>query len=669
MIIMEMIEMKKFIKKKIKDSLNKFDVKFERKNDLLIFKTKNKSLFKKYILIKNIKNKKRLEVPIENFKAEISDYELLDIEDSDFPKRSGFYNVYLKTNLGKYEVLRHLKLGSDYENLYINKDKHYILRTFNTYKGYSSLYIEKFDFKPEIIKINSIDDYFAIEGKIDFYNNIKFDSFNILLRSNTYESEPFKCELKIKNSNSYKFSTKIKLNPLRLFNCTLNIVVQLLKDNEVLYESFLYGTELKYDKYEDYILTHKMYHDYDLVLYCSTKLSSLNVQLKGCSEKEYHKRFRNATMKTLLEEFCKNLKFSENRIFFESFHGKKYAGQPKYIYEKMLELGYDKYYEFIWSYSGYLEIPGNPLIVQRGSKYYNDILSSSKYWINNISFPIDKGSDSIYIQTMHGAPFKFGGADIFDDNCIRGKVLTESKYWDYLITQNDHARDTFRRAFQYTNKILNIGYPANDIFYNSDLKKIRTELKNKLKLDNVGNRKIILYTPTFRDYEKDEDENMHFNMFLDLNRLYDELSDEYVILLRLHYIFQDNLGDLNTKYDNFVFDFSDYDEITDLLIVSDILITDYSSVLFDFGHTKKPMLFFTPDINLYESKRGLYSNVKEDLPGPMLMSNDEVINALKNIDEVQREYKEKYDIFYNKYCILGHGTATEELIKEVFPRK
>jgi len=660
--------MKKFIKKTMTESLKKIDVQFERKDNLLIFKTNKKTLLKKYILIRNIKNKKRLEVPIENFRAEISDYELLNIRSADFPQKLDYCNIYLKTNLVKHEFLRHLKLDSDYENLYENnKDTPYILRTFNTYKGYSSLYIEKFDFKPELIKIQPFNDCFVIDGKIDFFKNIKFDSINVILRSNKFESEPFKCELINKNGKTYEFSTKIRLNPTTDF--TLNIVIQLQKDNEILSESFLYGTELNYDKFEDYILTQMLYPNEDIVLYSSTKFSSLNVQMKGCSTKEYHKRLRNAAMKTRLEDFCKNLKFSENRIFFESFHGKKYAGQPKYIYEKMLELGYDKYYEFIWSYSGYLEIPGNPIIVKRGSDYYKDIISSSKYWINNISFPIDKSADSIYIQTMHGAPFKYGGADIFNDDCVRGKVLTESKNWNYLITQNDHARDTFRKAFQYPNKILNIGYPANDTFYTNNLHKIQKELKTKLKLDNIGDRKIILYAPTFRDYDIDDDHKRYFEFSLDLNRLYEELSDEYVILLRLHYIFQDNFEDLNSKFDNFIFDFSDYDEITDLFIISDILISDYSSVLFDFGHTHKPMLFFTPDIELYESKRGLYRNVKEDLPGPMLMSNDEVINALKNIDKVQMEYEDKYDKFYNKYCILGHGTATDDLINEVFRKE
>lgn len=96
------------------------------------------------------------------------------------------------------------------------------------------------------------------------------------------------------------------------------------------------------------------------------------------------------------------------------------------------------------------------------------------------------------------------------------------------------------------------------------------------------------------------------------------------------------------------------------------MISDYSSAFFDFAHSKRPILFFVPDFDKYSSFRGLYSEVTDCLPGPRLFTNDDLINCIKNIDEIENQYKDKYDQFYNTFCNLGHGTATEEVIKTVF---
>ena len=100
--------------------------------------------------------------------------------------------------------------------------------------------------------------------------------------------------------------------------------------------------------------------------------------------------------------------------------------------------------------------------------------------------------------------------------------------------------------------------------------------------------------------------------------------------------------------------------------MADVLITDYSSVFFDFAHSKKPILFFVPDFEAYSSFRGLYSEVKEILPGPEIYTNEELVDCIKNISSIEKEYEEIYNQFYDKFCGLGHGTASEEVIDIVF---
>ena len=130
------------------------------------------------------------------------------------------------------------------------------------------------------------------------------------------------------------------------------------------------------------------------------------------------------------------------------------------------------------------------------------------------------------------------------------------------------------------------------------------------------------------------------------------MSEEYVILVRTHYFIADNL-DLS-RFNKFAYNVSYYDDIAELYLISDILITDYSSVFFDFANLKRPILFYTYDLKKYSSVlRGFYIDIEKEVPGPLLFTTEEVIDNIKNIDRISEEYKEKYDAFYNRFCYLG----------------
>src|SRR5699024_4221444 len=151
--------------------------------------------------------------------------------------------------------------------------------------------------------------------------------------------------------------------------------------------------------------------------------------------------------------------------------------------------------------------------------------------------------------------------------------------------------------------LLEYGYPRNDILYNWNSKLKVEELKKRLNLPT--DKKVILYAPTWRDDEFYSVGKYKFSLKLDLENMERALDEEYIIILRMHYLIASNLD--ISDYPSFVFDFSNYSDISELYLVSDILITDYSSVFFDYANLKRPILFYTYDLEKYRNQlRGFY---------------------------------------------------------------
>lgn len=125
-----------------------------------------------------------------------------------------------------------------------------------------------------------------------------------------------------------------------------------------------------------------------------------------------------------------------------------------------------------------------------------------------------------------------------------------------------------------------------------------------------------------------------------------------------------------SEYSGFLYDVSGYPDIAELYLISDLLITDYSSVFFDYANLRRPMLFFTYDLEKYRDiLRGFYMDMEEELPGPMLFTTEEIIASVENLDQIQAEYEEKYNIFYKKYCGWEDGRASQRVVDAVFGRE
>ena len=294
----------------------------------------------------------------------------------------------------------------------------------------------------------------------------------------------------------------------------------------------------------------------------------------------------------------------------------------------------------------------------------------AKFWVTNSRMPlwIPKPKNTVYLQTWHGTPLKKLANDMKEvlmpgttTEQYKHNFYTESRNWDYLISPNRYSTEIFKQAFQFDKEIIESGYPRNDIFYKQDRDQIAREFKKKHKLPK--DKKIILYAPTWRDNQYYQVGKYKFELQLDLNKLKKELGNEYIIILRMHYLVAENfeLG----EFKGFAFDFSRHEDIQELYLISDLLITDYSSVFFDYANLKRPMIFFTYDLDEYkEDIRGFYFNFEEKAPGPLVETTDEVIYAIKNIGKDQIS-TEKFNEFYQRFCYLEDGHAAERVVKEV----
>ena len=368
-------------------------------------------------------------------------------------------------------------------------------------------------------------------------------------------------------------------------------------------------------------------------------------------------------------------KVSPKMILFESFYGNSYSCSPKAIYEYMLTDERFNDFTFVWAFKepNKYSFDERTILVKSNSRRYYKYLSKSKYWIVNllINTGVKKKKNQIYVQCWHGTPLKKLRYDIEKDNIlnsvseVRKRNDLDAIKFDYFISPSKFCTEKFTSAFNLKNLnkeniFIEKGYPRNDYLFNykkSDVKKIKKKLNIPL------NKKVILYAPTFRDNQVNEN-GYTYNVVLDFEKLKKEISDEYVVLFRAHYFIANKFN--FDKYNGFVYNVSKYEDINELYIISDLLITDYSSVFFDFANLKRPELFYMYDYDDYKNNlRDFYISLKE-LPGPIVQSEEELIGEIKKIDSYNKKYKIKYENFNKKYNYLDDGNSAKRVVEEIF---
>ncbi|MBQ4031372.1 MAG: CDP-glycerol glycerophosphotransferase family protein [Bacilli bacterium] len=379
------------------------------------------------------------------------------------------------------------------------------------------------------------------------------------------------------------------------------------------------------------------------------------------------------------KKFYKKYDVDDKVILFEAFGGRNYTCSPKAIYEKMITMKEFQDYKMVWAFvePGKHEVApfkNLEIVVSKSDDYYM-YCSKAKYWIVNSIMPegITKKENQVYVQCWHGTPLKklrcdieVNGAALNTVEEIKKRNDIDAARFDYFISPSKYCTEKFTSAFNLKalgkeNIIIEEGYPRNDFLFNKTKKDVDA-IKDKLGVPK--DKKVIFYMPTFRDNQHTSGVGYTYNLAIDFDHLREELSDEYVILFSPHYFIANSI-DLN-KYKGFVFNVARYDEINELYLIADIIMTDYSSIFFDYANLKKPMVFYMYDFDDYKNNlRDFYISLDE-LPGPIAKTQDEVEDIIKNIDKYTKKYKEKYKKFNAKYNYLDDGDASSRVIKVIF---
>ncbi len=343
----------------------------------------------------------------------------------------------------------------------------------------------------------------------------------------------------------------------------------------------------------------------------------------------------------------KHTNLESNRISFIIDSNESFKGNLDYIKKEFEKRGN---FEFHFFYKDKLSL--NSFRLLSGSRFI---------FLNDNFFPLafmKFRAENKIVQLWHapGAFKKFGGSVDLESRNILEKV---SENTDYLIVSSTNIKEFYSEAFQIPlEKIKALGLPRADYYFeNHDIYDLKSGFCKKYGIEN--NKKIILYAPTFRDEER------YNNVFdyLDLEKFNQSLGDEYVLALRLHPKIKNFYKDDITSKGRYI-DCSDYPSEQELLLISDMLITDYSSIMIEFALLNKPIVFFTYDFNSYLTKeRGFYFDFKSTVPGPIVYDSDQLINIIKNNEFDENKISEFVKTQFNEIDGQASKRVVDFLLK------
>ncbi|MEE6667712.1 CDP-glycerol glycerophosphotransferase family protein [Pediococcus acidilactici] len=314
------------------------------------------------------------------------------------------------------------------------------------------------------------------------------------------------------------------------------------------------------------------------------------------------------------------IKVNQKKILFSSFSGRKYDDSPQVLYEELKSDKKFEDYSFVWVFKKEnKELPSEIQVRSNTFKYFVALLTS-KYWISNSSIeelvPLNS-KNHVYINTWHGVPIKFLGNDQKKDSYLARNWYTAVKF-NLLLSSGDYDSNLFRKIFPKTQNIKVTGLPRNLDLYEDASKKneIRQKTITKLKLD--PSKKTILYAPTFRADSLNDRAQMELNFDKESLK---KITSEYNFLIRPHYFIEKIVPDKGFK------DVRDF-RLNDLLITSDLLITDYSSIMFDYMILNKPIISYAYDLADYRNNNGTYID-PTDIGIPIIQSSKKLPGIIK----------------------------------------
>lgn len=349
-------------------------------------------------------------------------------------------------------------------------------------------------------------------------------------------------------------------------------------------------------------------------------------------------------------------------ILFEAWRG-RYADNPRALSQYLTRVDGKGRKTWVVEDSD-VQVPSDIRTVVRNTpRYFWELARADIYVTNDMSprYPIHKRGLS-YLQTWHGTPAKKIGFDLYPPGQLpttyARRLARDVARWDYLLSPSAEISSILRTAFRFKGRILETGYPRNDVLISAtdaDRSRIRTSLGI-----SPGCR-VVLYMPTWRDNSLDSRGRPTWPDALSARHLADRLGPNWRVLSRLHPVVATTGSE---RGHDWVIDVTNHPEVADLYIAADVLVTDYSSAMFDFAATSRPIVLHAPDWAEYRDQtRGFYFPLEEIAPGPIEENWESVARAVESDQE--QKYRKEYARFRERFLPLEDGHSSERVIREV----
>ncbi|MEU6657770.1 CDP-glycerol glycerophosphotransferase family protein [Streptomyces sp. NPDC046821] len=354
----------------------------------------------------------------------------------------------------------------------------------------------------------------------------------------------------------------------------------------------------------------------------------------------------------------------ENLAVYSSYWGRGYTCNPAAIHAAARRLAPHIKSVFLVAEGHTGPMPDDVESVVIGSARYWQVMATAKYTFNNVNFEmaVKKRPGTIHVQTQHGTPLKRMGVDLVEYPAAAaatgplGKLLQRVDRWDFNISSNHHSTEVWDRAYPGTYESLDVGYPRNDAFYTStgeDVAAIRR------RLGVPEDRIAVLYAPTHRDYRTD------FLPQLDLAAFCRALGDEFVVLLRAHHSYEGSAGLEGMLRSGALIDVTEHLSPEEVCLASDALITDYSSVMFDYANLDRPVVVYADDWDIYRETRGVYFDLLATPPGPVARTQEDLARIFRSGEWQGRTSARLRHAFRRRFCEFDDGLAAERVVRRV----
>ncbi|MET9829717.1 CDP-glycerol glycerophosphotransferase family protein [Streptomyces sp. NPDC006385] len=350
----------------------------------------------------------------------------------------------------------------------------------------------------------------------------------------------------------------------------------------------------------------------------------------------------------------------QNLAVYCAYWGRGYLCNPAAIHAKARELAPHIRSVFLVEPDAVDRVPKDVEYAVIGSRAYWDVLARAKYLINNANFAdaVVKRAGSVHLSTQHGTPLKKMGADQSTYPVVAAatgsfaKLLARVDRWDYNLTSNRHSTEMWESAYPSAHEPLEYGYPRNDVYYTAtaaDVARVRREL------GVPEGKKALLYAPTHRDYATG------FETGLDLQALCEEIGDEYVVLLRAHYFYDRGAARGTGR----IIDVTGHLSSEDVCLAADALITDYSSIMFDYANLDRPIVVYADDWDVYRELRGVYFDLMKAPPGRVARTPGELAAVFRDGSWADAEARALRAAFRERFCQFDDGRAAERVVRRV----